>query len=213
MCEPVSMVFARSFFLIRTGGGRRGAPRSLQAVSSCVARSLSRERGGRGGMHRGLCDIMKRRPHDPTVVSYAPQESHFLTSQRAINKEIKILFQRKDMSVVSTFLDANLHTMTTSNLVTILYLAGKFDCPLNASQIMMIVDALQDKDDIFNVVDVSNSCFGLQCFHETDVGFLNLVTLLTGKIQGSTEAFNSQAMGNALYGLKNLSCKTKEVLQ
>jgi hypothetical protein len=162
---------------------------------------------GEGGV-----DIMKRRPHDATVITYPPVEPHLLATQRSINKKTRDIFQEKNINnAIAQHLDKNASEMTTSNLVTILYLSGKLRHPLSTVHLQTIIDALQLKDDAFNILDVSNSCFGLQSFRETDACLQSLVTLLTSKIQESTEAFNSQAVGNALYGLKNLSNKTKEV--
>jgi hypothetical protein len=156
-------------------------------------------------------DIMKRAPHDASVISLSPAEPHFLSTQRSINNKTRDIFQEKNFEAISQHLDKNVSEMTTSNIVTVLYLCGKMGHSLTSAQLQVIIDALQAKEDIFNIVDVSNSCFGLQSFHENDVRVLNLLTLLTRKIQESTESFNSQAVGNTLYGLKNLSNRTKEV--
>jgi hypothetical protein len=156
-------------------------------------------------------DIMKRQPHDATAVTHPIANSHTLSAKRFINKTTRELFQKRDFRAVSEHLLRNVSLMTTSNLVTVLYLSGKVSHSLSSQELKMLTETLQEKNDVFNIMDVSNSCFGLQSYGENDHDVINLVTLLTTKIQESTEAFNSQAVGNAIYGLKNLSQKSKEV--
>lgn len=161
-----------------------------------------------GGPLRGI-DIIKRKPHDASQVTLPPTNTHYLSSQRSINKKTKDLFEEKDSNAISLHLEENISEMTTSNLITFIYEAGKYNHPLSTLQMKTIIDAIRLKDDVFNIVDVANSLYAIQAFKESDA--LLLVTFLTCKIQESTEAFNSQTVGMSLYGMKNLSSKTKEV--
>lgn len=159
----------------------------------------------------GGIDIMKRKPHDASLITLPPPVTHFLSTQRSINKKTREMFQERNYDALSQHLEKHVPEMSTSNLITVLYLSGKFSHSISDEQLQTIIDALQAKEDVFNIVDVANSCFGLQSFRENNVCLLSLVTLLTSKIQQSTESFNSQAVGMSLYGMKNLSSKTKEV--
>lgn len=159
----------------------------------------------------GGIDVMKRQPHVASVITTPPVEPHFLSTQRSLNGRTIHLFAEKEFNKISQHLEMNASKMTTSNLVTVMYLSCKAGHSLSATQVHLITDALRLRKEKFNVMDVANSCYGLKSFGEFDAFLPKLVTLLASKIEESSEAFNSQVIGNALYGMQNLSDRSKEV--
>lgn len=63
---------------------------------------------------------------------------------------------------IDDYLHNNISKMSTSNLVSILYISAKSNFKLSDSQIELITNELRNKNDTFNVVDISNSLMGLK---------------------------------------------------
>ena len=97
------------------------------------------------------------------------------------------------------------------DIATILQSSAK--CGVKPPFKFLAAELKKSKDDA-TMINVSRSMYGLKSIKkDSDPECWLMVAALVSTVQTCHESFDSQAVGNALYGLQNLTCDRLEVLQ
>ena len=154
-------------------------------------------------------------PHLDLLPQHVADRPHPVHLLRKMSKLIQDFLKEKTHSSASinAFVIPNLGQFSTCHLITIQYMCSKQNTLLDSELVELLADEIDLREDLFNVVDVSNSLYALKMYSSKSPAVRKLISVLTRKIDLSTEAFGNQCIGNALYGLQNCSSSHKEVCE